>query len=109
MSDCIFCKIIAREIPAEIVFEDDNILVFKDIHPKAPTHLLIVPKHHVESLASLSEKDSELAAHLMLSLPRIAKQVGLKGFRTVINTGAEGGQVVFHLHAHLLGGKLQTF
>lgn len=109
MSDCIFCKIIAREIPADIVFEDDKLLVFRDIHPKAPTHLLLVPKQHVDSLADLSEKESELAAHLMLSLPRVAKQMGLKGFRTVINTGAEGGQVVFHLHAHLLGGALQAF
>lgn len=107
MSDCIFCKIIARDIPADIVFEDDNLLVFKDINPKAPTHLLVVPKTHVDSLAHLTEKESELAAHLMLSLPRIAKQVGLKGFRTVINTGAEGGQIVFHLHAHLLGGGLK--
>ncbi|MFI4956564.1 MAG: histidine triad nucleotide-binding protein [Gammaproteobacteria bacterium] len=109
MSDCIFCKIIAREIPADIVFEDDKLLVFKDIHPKAPTHLLLVPKQHVDSLAELTEKESELAAHLMLSLPRVAKQVGLKGFRTVINTGAEGGQIVFHLHAHLLGGALKAF
>ena len=109
MSDCIFCKIIAREIPADIVFEDDMLLVFKDLHPKAPTHLLLVPKQHIDSLADMTEKESELAAHLMLSLPRVAKQIGLKGFRTVINTGAEGGQVVFHLHAHLLGGKLPAF
>lgn len=105
MTDCLFCKIIARQIPADIVYEDDNLLVFKDIHPKAPTHLLLVPKQHVDSLATLTEKESELAAHLMLSLPRVAKQVGLKGFKTVINTGKDGGQVVFHLHAHLLGGS----
>lgn len=105
MENCIFCKIIAREIPADIIYEDDNVLVFKDIHPKAPTHLLLVPKQHVDSLAQLTEKDGEIAAHLMLSLPRVAAKVGLKGFKTVINTGKEGGQIVFHLHAHLLGGS----
>ncbi len=108
MTDCIFCKIIARQIPADIVDEDDNILVFKDIHPKASTHLLIVPKVHIDSLASLTQKESELAAHLMLKLPEVARKMGLEGFRTVINTGREGGQVVFHLHAHLLGGTFHT-
>lgn len=105
MSDCIFCKIIRHELPAEIVHEDDNVLVFKDIHPKAPTHLLVVPKKHVESLAALTEDDSELAGKLMLSLAGVAKKVGLKGYKVVFNTGKEGGQIVFHLHAHLLGGS----
>lgn len=105
MSDCIFCKIIAREIPADIVYEDNNVLVFKDIHPKAPTHLLVVPKRHIDSLAHLTEKDSELAGHLMVSLARVAQQIGLKGYKVVFNTGKEGGQVVFHIHAHLLGGS----
>jgi|SRR5277367_285221 histidine triad (HIT) family protein len=108
MSDCIFCNIIQRQIPADIVDEDDNFLVFKDIHPKASTHLLVVPKQHIESLSSLTEKESELAALLMLKLPEVAQKAGLQGFRTVINTGRDGGQVVFHLHAHILGGTFFT-
>ncbi len=108
MTDCIFCKIIAKTLPADIVDEDDNFLVFKDIHPKAATHLLVVPKQHIESLATLTKKESELVAHLMLKLPEIAEKMGLKGFRTVINTGREGGQIVFHLHAHLLGAPFFT-
>lgn len=109
MTDCIFCKIIAKTIPADILYEDDNLLVFKDIFPKAPVHLLVVPKQHVDSLNALTEKDSELIAHLMLKLPEIAQAQGLdKGYRTVINTGRAGGQEVFHLHIHLLGGGNKT-
>jgi len=106
MSDCLFCKIADGEIPAGIVYEDDKILVFKDLHPKAEVHLLMIPKAHIDSLATLDNKHSELIAYMMLKLPVVAKEQGLtEGFRTIINTGKGGGQEVFHLHMHLLGGK----
>ncbi len=106
MSDCLFCKIIAGDIPADIVYQDDKILVFRDINPKADVHLLMVPKEHVESLAKLNESHHDLIAYMMLKLPELAEAQGLSGgFRTIINTGKEGGQEVFHLHIHLLGGK----
>jgi len=106
MPDCIFCKIIEKTIPSDILYEDDHLVAFKDIFPKAPIHLLVVPKSHIPSLNELTQKDSELIAHLMLKLPSIAQAQGLtNGYRTVINTGSGGGQEVFHLHIHLLGGK----
>ncbi|MCK5696681.1 MAG: histidine triad nucleotide-binding protein [Gammaproteobacteria bacterium] len=106
MSDCLFCKIIDGDIPADIVYQDDKILVFKDIDPKAEVHLLMIPKQHIESLAQLNESHHDLIAYMMLKLPDLAQQYGLsEGFRTIINTGKGGGQEVFHLHIHLLGGK----
>lgn len=106
MSDCLFCKIIAGDIPADIIYQDDKILVFKDINPKADVHLLMIPKCHIESLAQLNESHNDLMAYMMLKLPELASEQGLSGgFRTIINTGKEGGQIVFHLHIHLLGGK----
>ena len=106
MSDCLFCKIIAGEIPADIVYEDDKILVFKDIYPKAEVHLLMIPKLHIESLAKLDQSHNDLMSYMMLKLPELANDQGLTGgFRTIINTGKKGGQVVFHLHIHLLGGN----
>lgn len=105
MADCIFCKIVSGQQKADILFEDDKILVFKDIFPKAPVHLLVVPKQHIDSLKSLSMEDSELMGHIMLQLPQLAQSQGLAGFRTIINTGKEGGQEVFHLHVHLIGGS----
>jgi len=106
MSNCLFCKIIAGDIPGDIVYQDDKILVFKDINPKADVHLLMIPKTHIESLAEMTSEHNELIAYMMLKLPELAETQGLSGgFRTIINTGAEGGQVVFHLHIHLLGGK----
>ncbi len=105
-TDCLFCKIVAGDIPADIVYSDDKVIVFKDIAPKAPIHLLIVPREHVESLAELNPEHDALIAHMMRLLPKIAKDQGLEGgFRTTINTGKDGGQVVFHLHIHLLGGQ----
>lgn len=111
MADCIFCKIISGQQTTELLFENDNIVVFKDIFPKAPVHLLVVPKKHIDSLKALTMEDSELIAHIMLQLPQLAKSQGLEGFRTIINTGKEGGQEVFHLHIHLVGGgpKLPGF
>ena len=105
MSDCLFCKIIAGEIPADKVYEDEQILVFKDINPQADVHLLMVPKVHVASLDELTPEHDAVIAQMMRTLPQLAKQQGLSdGFRTIINTGKGGGQVVFHLHMHLLGG-----
>ncbi|GAB4287910.1 MAG: histidine triad nucleotide-binding protein [Methylophaga sp.] len=105
MSDCIFCKIIDGQIPSSKVFEDEKIYVFKDINPKADVHLLVIPKIHIANLDDTREEHGDLLAHMMLSLPRLAKQQGLDtGFRTIINTGPGGGQEVDHLHIHILGG-----
>ncbi len=104
-SNCIFCKIAAGQIPSTQVYNDDKVIVFKDINPKAAVHLLIVPREHIVSLAELEESHRELMGHIMLLLPKLALQMGLSdGFRTIINTGKGGGQEVFHLHVHLLGG-----
>jgi histidine triad (HIT) family protein len=106
MTDCIFCKIIAGEIPCSTVYEDDKILAFKDIEPKASVHILVIPKIHIESLAHLNEEQQELMGYLTLKLPEIAKSQGLDdGFRTIINTGPGGGQEVGHIHYHILGGS----
>ena len=106
MSDCLFCKIIAGDIPADKVYEDEQVLVFKGINPHAEVHLLMVPKQHVAGLAELSSEHDALIAHMMRTLPKLAEQQGLSdGFRTIINTGKGGGQLIFHLHMHLLGGK----
>ncbi|WP_420588664.1 histidine triad nucleotide-binding protein [Bacterioplanoides sp.] len=104
-TDCLFCKIVAGEIPAKVVYQDEQLLAFHDIAPKAETHLLVIPKRHIENLNDLSHSDAELMSHLMLKLPEIAAQQGLTGFRTITNTGVEGGQEVFHMHFHILGGK----
>lgn len=110
MTDCVFCKIISGEIPSEILFRDEKIVVFRDIHPKAKVHLLIVPIEHIESLLHTTPVHAELLSHMLLALPNLAKQQGLmKGFRTVINTGEEGGQEIDHVHFHLLGNGLSKF
>ncbi len=104
MSHCIFCQIIANEIPAQKVFEDDEMLVFKDIRPAAKVHLLLIPKKHLVSLAHAQEEDASLLGRMMLKVPQIAAEHGLEhGFKTQINTGVGGGQEVFHLHLHILG------
>jgi histidine triad (HIT) family protein len=109
--DCIFCKIAAGEIPADKVYEDDRVVVFKDIAPKADVHLLIIPRQHIDSLNELSVEDDALIGHMMRLLPKLAQDQGLaQGFRTIINTGKGGGQEVFHLHMHIMGGsKLPGF
>lgn len=104
MSDCIFCKIVAGELPAKVVYEDDQLLAFPTIEPKADTHLLVIPKKHTENLNTLTADDADMIAHLMTTLPKIAASAGLTGYRTTTNTGAEGGQEVFHMHFHILGG-----
>ncbi len=105
MSDCLFCKIAAGEVPADKVYEDERVVVFKDINPKAKVHLLAIPRIHLASLEDLQPEHDELMGYMLRLLPRIAREQGLEnGFRTVINTGKGGGQVIFHLHIHLLGG-----
>ena len=106
MGDCLFCKIIAGDIPAAKVYEDDLIFAFNDISPKADVHCLVIPKVHIQSLDELNTQHQSLIAHMMLKLPEIARSQGLDdGFRTIINTGPGGGQEVGHLHIHILGGK----
>src|SRR5690606_11783458 len=107
----IFTKIINKEIPAQIVYEDDLCLAFRDIDPKAPTHILMIPKQEIKSLAHLQSVDQNLLGHMMIKISEIAKSEGLaeNGYRVVANTGDEGGQSVDHLHFHLLGGRKMTW
>ena len=102
----IFKKIIDKEVPADIVFEDELCLAFKDISPQAPVHVLVIPKKEISSMADVSEEDKDLLGHLMLKASQIAKELGLAdGYRLVVNTKEGGGQTVFHLHIHILGGR----
>ncbi|SDY35700.1 histidine triad nucleotide-binding protein [Nitrosomonas sp. Nm58] len=106
MEECIFCKIIGGEIPARKVYEDQDLVAFHDIHPAAPVHFLLIPKRHIASLYDVSETDQQLLGKMLWRVPQIAKQQGCEsGFRTIINTGRVGGQEVFHLHIHVIGGK----
>ncbi len=106
MSDCIFCKIVAGQIPSKKVYEDDEVLVFHDIHPVAPVHFMLIPKSHVASLGECDESHRDILGRMLLLAPRLAHEQGLReGFRTVINTGPGGGQEVFHLHIHVFGGN----
>jgi len=106
MTDCLFCKIVAGDIPTDTIYEDEQILVFKDINPRAAVHLLVIPKIHIDSLDDLTDEHQMLIGHIMLQLPHLARDQGLPdGFRTIINTGPGGGQEVGHLHVHLLGGQ----
>jgi len=109
MSDrnCLFCRIIAGEIPANKVYEDDHAFAFRDINPQAPVHILLIPKKHIASLNDATPEDHAVLGHLMCLAPRIAKQEGTahNGFRVVINTGADAGQTVWHIHVHLMGGR----
>ena len=106
MADTLFARIIDRQIPADIVYEDELCLAFKDINPQAPVHLLLVPKQPLDMLASAQQKDQALLGHLLLVAGKIARQLGIDGaFRLVINNGEESGQSVFHLHLHLLAGR----
>lgn len=103
----LFTRIINRQIPAKIIYEDDQCLAFEDIAPKAPTHVLLIPKKEVASLGALGEEDAALMGHMMLVLGRLARDLGVaeSGYRVIANTGADGGQTVDHLHFHLLGGR----
>ncbi|MGW8228433.1 MAG: histidine triad nucleotide-binding protein [Gammaproteobacteria bacterium] len=106
MSECLFCKIIAGEIPSESVYEDEQLVVFRDINPKAEVHLLVIPRQHIASLNEVTAEQDALLAHMLRVMPQLAEAQGLEdGFRAIINTGKGGGQIIFHLHMHLLGGK----
>jgi histidine triad (HIT) family protein len=106
MADTIFRKIIAKTIPADIVFEDDHCLAFRDIRPQAPVHVLLIPKREIESADHITPADAELLGHLWTQVPVLAKQLGLaNGYRVVVNCGPDGGQTVDHIHFHILGGR----
>ena len=104
MSDCIFCKIINGDFGTEFVYENEHAVVFKDINPKADTHLLVVPRLHVESLNELNDKN--LLGELMMTVKSVTEKLGIKSYKTLINTGKEAGQEVFHLHIHILAGRI---
>ena len=107
MSDCLFCKIINRDIPASIVYEDERVLAFNDINPQAPTHVLIVPKRHIASLNDLGVDDDQMVGELVRRAAALARDRGISagGYRTVFNTNRDAGQTVLHIHLHLLGGR----
>ncbi len=102
--DCLFCKISKNEIPSDVVYEDGEVKVFKDIHPKAPVHLLIIPHTHIQSIAHLGADHGGIIAKLIYAAKKAAEDLGLKGYKLVFNVGREGGQLIDHLHLHLLGG-----
>jgi histidine triad (HIT) family protein len=106
MSDCIFCKIIKGEIPSTNVFRDEQVTAFRDLNPAAPTHILLVPNKHIDSVNTLTDGDEQLIGHLFTAAKQIAAQEGIAegGYRLIINTNANAGQTVFHIHLHLLGG-----
>jgi histidine triad (HIT) family protein len=106
LNDCLFCKIARKEIPADIVYEDDDVLAFRDIRPQAPVHVLVIPKRHIASLADLTQEDKDVMGHVTLVASRLARDLGVsEGYRVVINCGKDAGQTVFHIHMHLLGGR----
>lgn len=107
MSDCIFCRIVAGEIPADVVYQDDVCLAFSDINPGAPTHILIIPKEHIATLNDLTPEHESTVGHILLVAKKIAGQRGVdaSGYRVVANCNSDGGQAVFHIHFHLLGGR----
>jgi histidine triad (HIT) family protein len=109
--NCLFCKIVAGEIPAAKIFEDERAVAFRDINPQAPTHALVIPRQHVASLNDAHETDEVLLGHLLLVAARVAREEGHAdgGYRTVVNTGADAGQTVFHIHVHVLGGRRLTW
>ena len=111
MADCLFCKIVAGQVPATIVFQDDHLVAFKDITPRAPTHVLIVPRRHVASLNDLGADDDALVGEMVRAAAAIAREQGLadRGYRTVFNCNADAGQTVFHIHLHLLGGRTMAW
>jgi histidine triad (HIT) family protein len=105
--DCLFCRIIAGEIPADVVYQDNRSIAFRDINPQAPVHVLVIPHEHIESLDEAGQKDEALLGHLLRVAARVANEQGLSesGYRTVINNGAGAGQSVLHVHVHVLGGR----
>ena len=108
MSDCLFCKMVSGEIAPDKVFENDDVLAFRDINPQAPTHVLVVPKRHVATLNELDDESAGLVGKMVLAAAEVARREGFaeQGYRTIINCNADGGQTVFHIHLHLLGGRV---
>jgi len=111
MSDCLFCKFVAGEIQPDVVYEDDQVLAFRDVNPQAPVHILVIPKRHIATLNDLQAEDAELIGGLYLAAQKVAEQEGIAeaGYRTLINCNAQAGQTVFHIHLHLLGGRRMTW
>ena len=110
MNDCLFCKIIRGEIPAKKIYEDEHVFAFEDIEPKAPTHVLIIPKKHIQGLKEATAEDAELIGRMNLAAAQIGRDRGIEdGYRTVFNVGPKSGQSVFHLHLHLVGGRELTW
>ena len=111
MTDCLFCKMVAGDIEPAVVYENEHVLAFRDIHPQAPVHVLIIPKKHIPTLHDLSPTDARLAAELLFAAQQVASLEGLAsdGYRTVINCRADAGQEVYHLHLHILGGRRLTW
>lgn len=109
--DCIFCKIVAKEIPADLIYEDEYMAAFPDIKPQAPVHLLVIPKKHIKSLMETTPEDRQIIGHILCKIPILAKKTGVaeQGFRLVVNTRDNGGQTVPHLHWHILGGRFMTW
>lgn len=109
--DCLFCKIINREIPADIVYEDEHVLAFNDINPQAPTHMLIIPKTHIATLNDIEEADLALVGRLQYTAAKLAKEAGFaeEGYRVLMNCNEKGGQTVYHIHMHLMGGRRFTW
>ncbi len=108
---CVFCKIVNKEIPADIVYEDEKYMAFKDINPKAPIHILIIPKEHIEKLEDIDDTNKGIIGDMAVVANKVAKQLGIDktGYRIVINNGPDAGQEVYHIHMHLLGGKKMAF
>ncbi len=111
MTNCLFCQIINHEIPAKIIYEDDKVVAFDDIHPRAPIHKLIIPRKHIATLNDLNPEDVEISGQLLFTAQQLAKQFDIadSGYRVIMNCNANAGQVVFHIHLHLLGGRLMTW
>ena len=107
MSDCLFCKIVSGEIPCDKLYENDKLIAFRDIDPKAPTHILVIPKKHIRSINELDIIDQNLAGEILLTAKEIAKIENIKssGYRTIFNTNSDGGQTVYHIHMHVMGGR----
>lgn len=101
--DCIFCKIAKREIPSNLIYEDENVVAFNDLNPQAPVHFLVIPKKHYVSLNEI--KDENVFGQIFSAVPKIAEQLGIKEYRTVVNTGEDAGQTVFHIHVHVMAGR----
>lgn len=107
MSDCLFCKIVAKQIPAKVIYEDELVIAFRDINPQAPVHVLIIPRQHISTINEVQDSHASLVGHMIVSGQQLAKAEGIAedGYRLVMNCNEDGGQTVFHIHLHLLGGR----